>query len=106
MIRKGTNGVGTNGVTADFMLFDRGTLLGAPVNLLLSSQKCQGVPFSPICQKSLLLQRPHLVLTPFVPFSVFTLAVVTNEVETTMQFQGLAAFLVCNARLLSGECWP
>ena len=33
--------------------------LGAPVNLLLSSQKCQGVPFFAICQTSLLLQRPH-----------------------------------------------
>ena len=31
---------------------------GIPVNLLLSPQKCQGVPFSPICQHSLLLQRP------------------------------------------------
>ena len=39
-------------------------LLGTPVNLLLSSQKCQGVPFSPICQNSLLLKRPPLVLTP------------------------------------------
>ena len=34
-------------------------LLGTPVNLLLSSQKCQVVPFSPICQNCLLLQRPH-----------------------------------------------
>ena len=45
------------------MFFDRGTL-GTPVNLLESSQKCQGIPFSLICQNSLLLQRPHL--TPFV----------------------------------------
>ena len=30
-----------------------------PVNILFSPQKCQGVSFSPICQKSLLLQRPH-----------------------------------------------
>ena len=33
--------------------------LDTPVNPLLSSQKCQGVPFFQICQKSLLLQRPH-----------------------------------------------
>ena len=56
--RKGTNGVSTNGVTANFMLFDRGTFWVLPLNLRLSSQKCQGVPFSPICEKSLLLQRP------------------------------------------------
>ena len=38
------------GVTAFFeSLFDRGTFLGTPVNLLLSSQKCQGVPFFPVC---------------------------------------------------------
>ena len=32
-----------------FMFFDR-DFSGTPVNLLLYSQKCQGVPFSPICQ--------------------------------------------------------
>ena len=53
--RKGTNGVSTNGVTANLsFLFDRGTSWDTPVNLLSSSQKCQGVPFSPICRKSLL----------------------------------------------------
>ena len=56
--RRGTNGVSTNGVTAKFMFFDR-DFGGTPVNLPLSSQKRQGVPFSPTCQKSLLLQRPH-----------------------------------------------
>ena len=35
-----------------FVFFDRG-FLGAPVSLLLFSQKCQVVPFSPICQNSL-----------------------------------------------------
>ena len=34
-------------------------LLGTPVKLLLYSQKCQGVHFSPICQNPLHLQRPH-----------------------------------------------
>ena len=29
-----------------------GTFGGTPVNLLLFSQKCQGVPFSPSCQNS------------------------------------------------------
>ena len=44
--QKGTNGVSTNGVTANSMFFDR-DFLGTPVNLLLSSDKYQGVPFSP-----------------------------------------------------------
>ena len=40
-LRKGTNGVSTNGVTANIMFFDRGTFwVITPVNLLLSSQKC------------------------------------------------------------------
>ena len=55
---KGANGVSTNGVTANFILFDR-DLLCTPVDLLLSPQKFQGVPFSLIRQNSLLLQRPH-----------------------------------------------
>ena len=37
-------------------------LLGAPFNLLLSSEKCQGVPFSPICQIITFAAAP-LVLT-------------------------------------------
>ena len=50
-----------------FHFFWQRDFLGTPVNLLVSSQKCQGVPFSPICQHSLLLQRPHyVVLTPCV----------------------------------------
>ena len=56
--RRGTNGVSANGVTANFMFFDR-DFLGTPVNLLLSSQKYQGVTCSPVCQNSLLLQLPH-----------------------------------------------
>ena len=57
--RNGTNGVSTNGVTAFFVVFCQRDFLGTPVNLLLSSQKCQGVPFSPICQNPLLLQLPR-----------------------------------------------
>ena len=33
--------------------------MGTPVNQFVSYQKCQGAPFSPICQNVLLLQRPH-----------------------------------------------
>ena len=48
--RRGTNGVSTNRVIAFVCVFWRRDLLGTPVNLLWSSQKCQGVPYSPICQ--------------------------------------------------------
>ena len=61
-IRKGTNGVSTNGVTANFMFFDRGTFRVLPVTYFLYFQKCQGVPFSPTRRNSLLLQRPHRCL--------------------------------------------
>ena len=57
--RKGTNGVSTNGVTANVMLFDKGTFLVLLLICFSSSQTCQGVPFSPIFQNSLLLQRPR-----------------------------------------------
>ena len=38
--RKGTNGVSTNGVTANFSFFCQRGFLGTAFNLLLSSQKC------------------------------------------------------------------
>ena len=41
-------------------------LLGIPVNLLLFSKKCQGVPFSPNPSKFITLSAAPLVLTPFV----------------------------------------
>ena len=48
--------------------FDRGIFVGTPVDLRLSSQKCQGVPFSPdLCQSELLLQRPQSESTPVRP---------------------------------------
>ena len=50
MLGKWTNGVSTNG-TANFMFLIEG-LFRTPVNILVYSQKCQGVPFSPICQNS------------------------------------------------------
>ena len=55
-IRRGVKGVSTNGVTANFQFFAEG-LVGRC--LLLSPQKCQGVPFSPIGRNSVLQQRPH-----------------------------------------------
>ena len=55
---KGTNGVSTDGVSANFMQFFPRDFRGTPVNLLLSSRKCQGAPFSAICQNQLLLRRP------------------------------------------------
>ena len=49
--RKGTIGVSSNGVTANVVFFfDRGTFWVLPVNLLLSPQKSQGIPFSPTCR--------------------------------------------------------
>ena len=51
VVGQGKNGVSTNGVAAIVYVFDRGTFWGTPVNLLLSSQKCQGVPFSPNLSK-------------------------------------------------------
>ena len=65
-IRNGTNGVSTNGVTANFVFVLQRDLLGIPVNILLPSQEFQGVAFSPICRNSLPLQlpvsvRPHSV---------------------------------------------
>ena len=59
VFRIGTNGVSTNGITANFVLFGRGTFGALPLSLLLHSQNCQGVPLSLICQNSLLLQRPN-----------------------------------------------
>ena len=57
--RKGTNGVSTHGDHCKFHVFRQRDLLGTPVYLSLSSQKRQGVAFSPICQNSFLSQRPH-----------------------------------------------
>ena len=56
--RKGTNGVSAKGVFANLV---------TPVNLALSSQKFQGVPFFPNLSKIItIMQRPPLVLTTFV----------------------------------------
>ena len=42
-----TNGVSTYGVAAKLVSVDS-FLFGTPVDILSSSRKCQGVPFSPI----------------------------------------------------------
>ena len=58
-IRKGTMGSALMG-SLQISCFGRGTFWALPlINLCLYSQNCQGVPFSPTCQNSLLLPRPH-----------------------------------------------
>ena len=55
-----STGSGQPALTRDF--------LGTPVNLRLYPQKWQGVPFSPICQNTLVtFAAAPLVLTPFIP---------------------------------------
>ena len=39
--RRGTNGVGANGVTASFMIFDRGTFWVLALTYFIPPQKCQ-----------------------------------------------------------------
>ena len=56
--RQGTNGVTTKGVTAIFMVFDRGTFRVLPLTFLYIAQSARETFFS-ICQNVLLLQRPH-----------------------------------------------
>ena len=63
-VRKGTNGVSTNGVTANFMFFDR-DLLCTPVNLLLYSQSARAYLFPQSVKNHYFCSGP-LVLTPFV----------------------------------------
>ena len=57
--RKGTNGVSTNEVTANFMFFDRGTFWVLPLTYFDLPKIARAYPFSPICQNSVLLRRPH-----------------------------------------------
>ena len=58
-IRKGTDGVSTNGVTANFMFFDREGLCGYSHEPNFIFPKFPGRTFFPNLSKSLLLQRPH-----------------------------------------------
>ena len=65
-VRKGTNGVSTNAVTAiSFYVFDRGIFVGTPVNLLLSSQSVTVYLF-PNLSKLITFAAAPLVLTPSV----------------------------------------
>ena len=64
--RKGTNGVGANGVHANFRFLTAGLFGCTPVNLLLSSQKCQGRIFFPNLSKFITFASAPLVSTPFV----------------------------------------
>ena len=57
--RKETNGVSTNGVTANFMFFDRGTFCVLLLTYFYLPKSARAYFFSPMCQKKLLLQRPH-----------------------------------------------
>ena len=57
--RRGTNGVSTNGVAANFVFFDGGTFW-VPLLIYFIFPKVPGrTPSSPISQNSLLLQRPR-----------------------------------------------
>ena len=60
-IQKGTNVVSTNGVAANFMLFDRGTFCVLPYSRcpILIFPKVPGCTFFPNLSNSLILQRPH-----------------------------------------------
>ena len=84
--QRGTNGVSTSGVTANLMLFDRGTFWGTPVSLLLSPQKCQGVLFSPNLSKIISFAAAPLVLTPFVRNQL-------ESVRTTMAHKRVSGHL-------------
>ena len=48
-------------------VFSQSDLLGTPLNLLLFSQKCQGVPFSPIRQKVLTFAAAPFSADPTCP---------------------------------------
>ena len=58
VVGKGQMGSALMGSLQISCFVDTGDFWGTPVKLLVFSQKCQGVPFSPICQNGLLLQRP------------------------------------------------
>ena len=58
-IRKGTNGVGTNGVTANCLFFDRWTYWVLPLIYFCLPKSARAFLFPPICQNSSFLQRPH-----------------------------------------------
>ena len=93
--RKGTNWVSTNGVTANYMFLGRGTCW-VPICRNLSFV-C--VPFSPIRQNSLLLQRPQLGLTPFVRnqcmYLLFAIIIISSSMYVCMYVTYVCMY-VCN----------
>ena len=65
--RRGTNGVSTNGVTANFSCLTEGPFFGTPVKPTFTFPKVLGLTFFPSCKDPLPSQRPQqLVSTPFV----------------------------------------
>ena len=65
--RKGTNGVSIMGSPQIQCVFDRGTFGVLPLTYFYFCQKCQGVPFSPIGQKSLLVYGGPVSVDPICP---------------------------------------
>ena len=64
-IRKGTNGVSTNGVTANFMFFERGTFWVLPL-IYCYLPKSAGAFLFPNLSKFITFAAAPVVLTPFV----------------------------------------
>ena len=65
-VRKGTNGVSTNGVTANIIFFETGTFWVLPLSYFYLQKKCRGVPFCPNPSKIITSAAAQLVLTPLV----------------------------------------
>ena len=65
LTRKGTNGVSINGVTANFMFFDRGTFRILPLIYVYIPKSARGYPFLQSVKFITFAVAP-LVLTPFV----------------------------------------
>ena len=61
-----TNGVSTNGVTAKFRLFDRGTFWVLPLTYFYLPKKVPGRTFFPNLSKYITFAAAPSVLTPFV----------------------------------------
>ena len=76
--RKGTNGVSTNGVTANLMFFDRGTFGVLPLTYF-DIPKSARVHFSPNLPKLITSAAAPLVLTPFVRSQVGLLRAVAER---------------------------
>ena len=78
--RKGTNGVGTKEVTADFCFFDSGTFWVLPLTCLYLPKSARAYLF-PDVSNILTLAAAPLVLTPFVRNQVKSAAAGTEKRE-------------------------